>query len=236
MSMWRDAALVAGKDLRIERRSQVGLRQILPFALTLIVIFAFALDTLVVRDSNVADARTSGVPISLVVPGLLWVTMLLCTLLAIQRSIGVESPDGARDALRLSSLDPAGIFLGKTVAVLAQLGVLIVVLSAGMVLFYDARLSGWPVLITSSVLAIIGLASTGTAYAALAGGTGVRETILPILFLPAMLPVLLGAVRSWQAALDGRMSEAWPWVQLLVAFVVVSVGAGMLAYGALMEE
>jgi heme exporter protein B len=104
------------------------------------------------------------------------------------------------------------------------------------VLFYDARLTGWPVLLASSLLAIIGLASTGTAYAALAGGTGVRDTILPILFLPAMLPVLLGAVRAWQAALDGRMSEGWPWVRLLMAFVVVSAGAGMLAYGALLEE
>jgi heme exporter protein B len=236
MSLFSDAALVAAKDLRIERRSQVGLRQILPFALALIVIFAFALDTLVVRGTTVADSRTSGVSVSLVVPGLFWVTMLLSTLLTIQRSIGVEAADGARDALRLSSLDPAGIFLGKTVAVLVQLAVLLVALSVGMVLFYDAELTGWPVLVTSSVLAILGLASTGSAYAALAGGTAVRDTILPILFLPAMLPVLLGAVRAWQAALDGRMGEGWPWVRLLMAFVVVSVGAGILAYGALLEE
>ncbi len=41
--MWRDALLVAGKDLRIEARSRVALWQVLPFALLVLVLFAFAL-------------------------------------------------------------------------------------------------------------------------------------------------------------------------------------------------
>ena len=60
-------------------------------------------------------------------PGLFWVAVLFCTVLAIQRSVSVESADGARDGLRLSGIDPAGLFLGKAAAVAAQL----VVLEAG---------------------------------------------------------------------------------------------------------
>ena len=42
--MWRDAAVMAGKDLRIELRSRVATNQVAPFALLVLVLFAFALD------------------------------------------------------------------------------------------------------------------------------------------------------------------------------------------------
>ncbi len=86
--MWRDAALVAGKDLRVEARSRVGVNQVVPFALLVLVVFAFALDS--DRDTLVK-----------VGPGLFWVTVLFSGLLAIQRSFVIESDDDARDALRL---------------------------------------------------------------------------------------------------------------------------------------
>lgn len=234
--MWRDAALVAAKDLRIERRSQVALRQILPVALTLLVVFAFALDTLVVRDPNVADARTSGVPVALVVPGLLWVAVLLCSVLAMQRSAAIESAEGSRDALRLAGLDPASVFLGKALALLVQVVGVLIVLTAAAVILYDTPLRGWPVLLTSAALAVIALAATGALYGALAGGTGVRETLLPVLVMPVSLPVLLGAVRAWQAALEGRPGEGWPWVRLLLVATVVAVGLGASAYGSLTDD
>ena len=50
--MWRDAALVAGKDLRVEARSRVGINQVVPFALLVLVVFAFALDS--DRDTLIA--------------------------------------------------------------------------------------------------------------------------------------------------------------------------------------
>ena len=91
--MWRDAALVAGKDLRIEARSRVATNQVAPFAL----------------DPNRAVLKQAAA-------GLYWVAVLFCSLLAVQRSSAVESAEGARDQLRLSGLDPAGVFLGKAAA------------------------------------------------------------------------------------------------------------------------
>ena len=84
-ALWRDAALVAGKDLRVEARSRVGVNQVVPFALLVLVVFAFALDS--DRDTLVQ-----------VGPGLFWVTVLFSALLAIQRSFVIESDDDARDA------------------------------------------------------------------------------------------------------------------------------------------
>src|SRR2546429_173365 len=69
MNLWREAMLVAGKDLRIEARSRVTLYQVLPFGLIVVLLFAFALD-----PSRGVLAR--------VAPGLFWVAVLLAALLA----------------------------------------------------------------------------------------------------------------------------------------------------------
>ena len=108
--MWRDAVLVAGKDLRIERRSRVATNQIAPFALLVLIIFAFALDP----DRGIL-ARASA--------GLFWVAVLFSALLAVQRSFALEASDSARDGLRMSGLDPAGIFLGKAGAIAFHLAI-----------------------------------------------------------------------------------------------------------------
>ena len=104
--MLRDALLVLGKDLRIEARAKVTLRQVAPFVVTVMVLFAFGLDRVLVRDANVADTVTDSVPAAYVVPGLIWLTLLFALLLVVSRSVSIEEEDGAGDALRLSGLDP----------------------------------------------------------------------------------------------------------------------------------
>ena len=84
-SMLRDAAMVVGKDLRLEWRSRVTLSQILPFALLVLILFAFALDP----DRRILEEAT---------PGLFWLAVLFSMLLAIQRAYAVETTDGVIDA------------------------------------------------------------------------------------------------------------------------------------------
>src|SRR5205807_8391694 len=127
--MLRDALLVAGKDLRIERRSRVTTNQVAPFAVVVLVLFAFALDP----DRGLLTRAAAG---------LFWVAVLFCAILAVQRSFSVESADGARDGLRLSGLDPAGIFLGKAGAVALQHVALEDLLAAGVVLLFVTDLIG----------------------------------------------------------------------------------------------
>ncbi|MCU1483355.1 MAG: ABC-type transport system involved in cytochrome c biosis, permease component [Actinomycetia bacterium] len=223
--MWRDALLVLGKDLRIERRSKVALNQVAPFAVLILVLFAFALDP--DRDVLVRAAA-----------GLFWVAVLLSSLLAVQRSSGVEAADGVADAQRLSGLDPAGIFLGKAAAVAVQLAGLEVILGIGVVLLYDVHLRGIGTLVATCLVATVGLAAAGTLYGVLAAGLRVRETLLPLLLLPVVAPVLIAATRASESALTGLASEVAPadWLRLLAVFAVVYVAFGVVAYGSLMEE
>ena len=221
--MLHDALLVFGKDLRIETRSRVALNQIVPFAISVILIFGLALGP----NREVLQPAASG---------LFWVAVLLSTVLAVQRSFAVESADSARDGLRLSGLDPAGIFLGKTAAVVVQLLVLEVLLSGGVALLYGARLSGTLVLIATCLLGTIGLAAVGVLYGAAASGLKVRETLLPLLFLPVVAPVVLAATKAWNEALAGTPGRASTWLSVLAVFAIIYVAIGIAAFGPMLED
>lgn len=221
--MFRDAALVAGKDLRLEARSRVALNQVAPLALVMLFLFAFALDP----DRGTLVRAT---------PGLFWVAVLLCALLAIGRSFALEHADGTSDALRMSGLDPAGIFLGKFVGIAVELLLLEVLLLVGVVVLYNARLDGLGLMAVTALVATAAIAAAGTLYGVLASGLRVKETLFPLLLLPALAPVLIGATRAFEAAINGVTGDGWPWVGLLGAFAVVYIGAGTVAFGPLLEE
>lgn len=221
--MWRDAALVAGKDLRIELRARVVVNQIVPFAAVVLLLFAFALDP----DRGFLQRAT---------PGLFWVAVLLSSLVVVQRSFATEVADGGRDALRLTGLEPEGIFLGKAASCFVVLIALEVVLLAGTALLYGAELGGWPVLVVASVLATASIVAPGTVYGALSSGLAARDTLLPLLFLPVVAPVMIAATRAFEAAFDGSLDEGWRWCGLLAVFAVAYIGLGAKLFEPLLED
>lgn len=221
--MVADAVLVAGKDLRLEWKSRVAAGQVLPFALIVLVLFAFAIDP------------SRGV-LERVAPGLYWVAVLLAALLAIGRSHAVDAAPGVRDAMRLSGLDPAGIFLGKAAAVAVQLAGLQVVLAVGIVVLYDVELTSYLLLASTALATTVAVAAAGTVHGVLAAGLRVRETLLPLLLLPALAPVLIAATSATEAALDGVPGEGWGWTGLLAVFALLYLIVGTATYGVLLED
>lgn len=221
--MWRDAALVARKDLRVELRSRVTTNQVLPFALLVLLLFGFGLDA----DRPVLDRAT---------PGLYWLAVLFSALLAVQRSFALEEADGNRDALRLSGLSPAGVVMGKVLGVAGQLLVLQAVLLAGVAVLYGTHIEGYALLVATCLVATAGLASAGCLFAALAAGLRVRDTLLPLLLLPVLAPVLLAATRAFDDALGVVGVNGWAWVNLLVVFAAVYVSLAMVLAPVLLED
>jgi heme exporter protein B len=226
-SFWRMGALVAAKDLRIERHSRVVTNQVLPFAGVTMVIFAFALDKQTVLEQ--------------VAPGLIWLATMFSLLVLVQRSFAIEADDGAIDIMRVAGIDARAIFVGKAAALAVQLLVLEVVLVVLAVVLYrqTVPLDGVVLLVTTLLLATCGLAAVGTLYGGLAAGVKGRETLLPLLVLPAVAPVLIGATRAVEAALGtvgAVVSDGWPWVGLLAVFAVAFGVGGSLAFGPLIDE
>jgi heme exporter protein B len=162
-------------------------------------------------------------------------------LVLVQRAFAVETADGALDALQVAGVRPGGIFLGKSLALAAQLAVLEMVLLVAAVVLYQAELqaSGAVLLVTTFAVATTGLAFVGTLYGGLAAGAKGRETLLPLLMLPVVAPVLIGATRATEAAFGtngASSSEGWPWIGLLILFAVLFGAGGTLAFGSLIDE
>lgn len=221
--MLRDVWLVVGKDLLIEMRARVGINQIVPFAVIVLLLFAFALDT------DQAALRTYA-------PGLFWVTVLLASLLAIGRSFAVDLADGTSDRLLLSGIEPVAAFLGKVIAIAVQLVVLELLLSLGVLLLFDVSVQRFGLLVSAGLVGALGLAVAGTLYGALVAGLGMRESLLPVLLLPVVAPVMLGATRAFQDAFGVAGAQGWAWLGLLVGFAAIYGLFGALSYGTLLEE
>ena len=221
--MLSDIVLVAAKDLRIEWRSRVTLSQVVPFALLVLVLFGFALDA----NRPVLDAATIG---------LYWITVLFVGLMSVQRATAIETTDGARRALLLAGVEPAAVFLGKALAVAVQLLFVELVLVGGVIVLFDASVESLPLLLSTCLVATVGIAASGTLLGALVAGVRARETVLPILLLPVLAPVLIGATRAFDDALGTVAVDGWAWLGLLAGFGAINTVLGALAYGVLLEE
>ena len=219
--------LVAAKDLRIELRSRILINQVVPFAAIVMVLFAFALD-----KDDLLDR---------VAPGLVWLATLFSMLFVVQRSFAVEAADGALDALRTAGVPAQGIYFGKAIALAVQLLVLEVLLFLAAFVLYNSRVDadGVALLITSALAASCGLGLVGTLYGGLTTGTKGRESLLPLLLLPVVAPVLIGATRATEAALGvggTSMREGWAWVSLLVTYALLFGIGGSMAFGSLVDD
>ena len=221
------ALAVARKDVSIELNSRILTNQVAPFAAIVMVMFAFALDN-------------EGI-LQRVAPGLMWLATLFSMLIVVQRSFTVESADGALDALRVAGVDTGAIFIGKSLALMLQLFVLEILLLATAVVLYGVEMTAVGLLeaCVTMVVATGGLGCVGTLYGGLAAGAKGRETLLPLLLLPVVAPVLIGATRATEAAFGSggtAVSEGWPWIGLLAVFAVIFAVAGTVAFGPLVDE
>ena len=221
------ARIVAAKDLAVEVQSRVLTNQVAPFAAIVMVMFAFALDN-------------DGILLR-VAPGLVWLAVLFSLLVVVQRGFAVETADGALDALRVAGVDPAAIFLGKSAALMVQLLALESLLAGLAVVLYGVTMdgAGFVQLCATLVVATAGLGFVGTLYGGLAAGARGRETLLPLLLLPVVAPVLIGATRATEAAFGSggaEVADGLPWLALLGAFAVIFGSVGSLAFGPLIDE
>jgi heme exporter protein B len=181
-----DVAALARKDLLLELRSRDTVPAMLLFVVASLVVFHFALPT------DATDRATDG---------LLWIGIVFTALLGLTRAFVAEREGNVIDGLVLATLDRSAIWLAKSLSVLAFLGLAEAVALPAYALFF--RPVGWE-LVAAVVLADIGIAVVGTLLSAMAVVSRARELILPLLFLPLGIPVIVGGVGATVADEPGR--------------------------------
>lgn len=215
---------IAGKDLRLELRSRERLVSMLVFAVLVAVVFSFALNP-AVRAGTVAGA-------------MLWVMVLFTGMLGLGRSFAMEREQEAMTGILLAPVDRGAIFLGKFLSNLVLLSVVELVAFPLFALFFRlamGRAAGGIALVV--LLASIGFMALGTLFSAMAAGTRMGETLLPVLLLPLLVPVVIFAAGATQRLLAGRpMAEIAGNLKMLLAFDVIFLVVCTLAFGAVVEE
>ena len=195
MTYLADVGALARKDLLLELRAKETLPSMLLFVISALTIFHFAL-----------PAGTSDVAAR----GLLWSALVFTALLGLTRAFVAEREQGMFDALILTPCDRSAIWLAKSIAVLAFLAAAEVVALPAFAAFFHG-LNGRTV--AAVALADLGIVAVGTLFGAMAVAGRARELLLPLLFLPAAVPIVVGGVGGylWFLALYDAIFAAFAW-------------------------
>ena len=220
----RGALAILLKDVRIEWRTRESLASVFVLGVLLLVVFSVAHDP----EPEAAPALA---------PAVLWVTFVFTGLLGVQRGFLVERENDCLAGLLSAPLDPAEIYAGKLAANVVLLAVTqaVVVPLVGLFLHLDL----WPVLpglLVVLLLGNVGFAALATLFAAVAVRTRAREVMLPLLLLPLLVPLLIGAVQATRSVLAGGLAAARDGVAVLGAFDVVFVVAGWLLFAYVVRD
>lgn len=220
----RHAWAMFAKDLLIEVRTREILYSVVLFALLVVVVFAFALLGQPGRGQGAA-------------PGILWVSCLFAGTLGLSRSAGREREADALTGLTVSPASRAGLFVGKAAANMAWLMLTQALLLPLVALFFGVdflpRL-GWHLLALG--LGSVGFVSLGTLFSMMLLSSRLREVLLPLVFYPAVAPVLIGGVKASEALLAGDAAAAGTWLRILLACAAVFGTASAWAFGWTLEE
>jgi heme exporter protein B len=218
------ALAILGKDLRIEWRTRESLASVVVLGVLLLVVFTIAYDP--------APEAAPGLA-----PSVLWATFVFTGLLGVQRSFLLEREQDCLAGLLVSPVDPAAIYAGKlaaNVVLLAAMQTLVVPL-VGVLLHVDL----WPALpglVLVLALGNLGFAALATLFAAIAVRVRAREVMLPVLLLPLVVPLLIGAVKATQAVLGAGLGAAREALGLIVAFDVIFTVAGWLLFAYVVRD
>lgn len=219
MAFVTQTAWLLWKDLLLELRRRESLLAMFFFGTLLLFIFHFAFDIALEKAAEMA-------------PGLLWLAIVFSGTLGLMQLFQAERENRCLEALLLSPIDRATIFLSKVLFNLTLMVLLeIVVLPLFWVLFNLTLWERLPFLFLYGLLGTIGFCVLGTLFSAMTLTARGREILLPLLLLPLMIPVILATIRGMEIILRaGDFQESLPWLHLLVGFDVIFLTAGILLF------
>jgi len=219
----RKAGAIAMKDLRAELRGREVFSTMTMFSVLAVIIFGMAFDLRVPSAEMVA-------------PGVLWVIILFGGVLGLNRSFGAEMDRGTLPALLMAPMDRSAIYFGKVLANFLFTFATGLVILLIMFFVFDVNMLQ-PLIFLAVALGTLGYVGVGTIFAALTATTRARESMLPILLLPVMVPVFVAGVALTATAIDARsLSSVNNWLGILAGFDLVFLVVAYLLFDIILEE
>jgi heme exporter protein B len=226
MTSWRDSfAAILAKDLRSELRTLRSLPAMVLFAITTFVIFRFGLDRTELSGSLAA--------------GVLLATLLFAAVLGINRLFVAERDEGGFEAMRLAPIDRTSLLAAKATALIVYLLALELVAVPIFALFFLDSAAPLGPLCLVLVLTNLGLAATGALISSMAVNSRARDLIVPLLLLPLVVPLMIGAAGAAEPLLEagGPAYERFgTWLAVLGLYDGVFLLVGYAVFDFLLED
>jgi len=212
------------KDLLLQWRTRAQVVAIFVFGATALLLFSFAI------GPNAEALRQHAA-------GFLWLALLLSSTLTLAESFQSEMEDRALEGMLLLPASTRALYYGKALANWAQLVLLGIALVPVMVVLYDAGTMNAGALLGIILLGSAGLSAPGTLYAAMTSQARAKQTLLPLLLFPLVVPVLLSAVKATSLVILGDpMGQVRAWSLLLACFDLIYWSLCGLLFGHVVED
>lgn len=224
MNYFRAIFSIVKKDALMEWRSKEAVNSMLVFALLVTIVFSFIFEP---------GSDTKGE----VVGGIFWIAVIFSGLLGLNKSMVSEIQGGNLEALLLSPVERSAIFFGKFLSNMLFMLFMEAILIPLFTVFYDVNIIERPEVILVIFLATYGFCLIGTLFSIISVKTKTREIMLPLMLLPIMVPVILGAILSTNVFIGGEPSEnAGNWITLIASFDVIFTAIIFAIFGLIIEE
>lgn len=215
---------VLRKEFLLQWRTRAQFMAVFVFGATSLLLFSFA-----IGPNSEALRQFAG--------GFLWLALLLSSTLTLSESFQTEIEQRALEGMLLLPTTPRSMYYAKALSNWFQLTFLGSALVPIMVVLYDAGTNRLLSLFAIIVLGSAGLSAPGTMYAAMATQARSKQTLLPLLLFPLVVPVLLAAVKATSLLILGDpMGQTWAWAKLLLAFDAIYWSLCGLLFGRVVED
>ncbi len=226
MSVLRQAARVAWKDLRIELRSREIVYTMAFFGGLIVVVYSMAFP---VKPDLVRAAA----------PGMLWVAIAFAGTIGLGRAFDRERENDTMRALLLAPIPRLSVFLGKAISVAVLIIAVAAVCTPLLALFLDAPLFSDPLaLVVVLILGAIGIANVGAVFAATLLKVRSRDVLLPVILYPILIPLFVAGTHATEAliALRPDPDKAWYWIGFLGVYDAAALVLSLWIFESLVIE
>lgn len=194
------------KELLLQWRTRAQFMAVFVFGASALLLFSFAVGP----NADILRQFSAG---------FLWLGLLLSSTLTLAESFHAEMENRALEGLLLLPANPRALYYGKAIANWMQLVLLGGALVPVMVILYDAGTLRLGSLLLVIALGTAGLSAPGTLYAAMTAQVRSKQTLLPLLLFPLVVPALLASVKATSLIILGDpMGQSSAWIKLLIAF------------------
>lgn len=211
------------KDMQIESHTREIFTVMLVFALSILFILNFALEQNVkIRTGSAA--------------GLIWIILILAGQLGLNQIMGIEKQGNMIEALLASPVPRSAIYLSKTISAFVFMFLMALIIHPLYCIFYNVPMIS-PDFILVSALGCWGYAALGVLISAMTIQTRTRDILLPVLFYPLIIPLVVTTVKVTGSILSGEnFSSLLSSLYQILAFDVIFTASGILGFELIVED